>query len=152
MSSVGNSGRKHRLARRQRLWSIARERLVHKKHPHITSYQKMKEAMLYLVMDPAVWQETIRGGVVTEAAEEAGESNQFAEVKAIQTSPTDCWRRKVTCLSPDSWMVANALWRLLQKWKTNWQRRDEQIWAGLHLHWGRTSVHRSKTWLERYIR
>lgn len=50
----------------------------------------MKEAMLYLVMDPAVWQETIRGGVVTEAAEEAGESNQFAEVKAIQTSPTDC--------------------------------------------------------------
>lgn len=37
-----------------------------------------------LLMDPAVWQETIRGGRVIEAAEEEGKSSQFAEVKAIQ--------------------------------------------------------------------
>lgn len=49
----------------------------------------MKEAVPYLVTDPAVWQETISGGVI-EAAEGAGKSSQFAEVKAIQTSPSDC--------------------------------------------------------------
>lgn len=36
--------------------------LVLKKHHHIMSYQKMKEAMLSLLMDPALWYETIRGG------------------------------------------------------------------------------------------
>lgn len=50
----------------------------------------MKEAVPYLVTDPAVWQETIRGGGVIEAAEGTGESSQFEKVKAIQTSPIDC--------------------------------------------------------------
>lgn len=58
-------------------------RLVHKKHPHTTTYQKVKEAMPYLVMNPVVWQETIRGEQVFEAAEREGKSSQFAEVKAI---------------------------------------------------------------------
>lgn len=41
-------------------------------------------------MHPAVWQETIRDGQVIEAAEGEGESSQFAEAKAIQTSLRDC--------------------------------------------------------------
>lgn len=110
------------------------------------SYQKMKEAMPCLVMNPAVWQETIRGGQVIEAAEGEGKSSQFAEAKAIQTSLRNCWTRKVTCLYSDSWMVANVLWRWQQKWKkTNWQCRDKPIWAELHLHLGKTLVYRSKT-------
>lgn len=59
-------------------------RLVDKNHPHLTSYHKMKEAIPYLLVDPAVWQETIRSGQVIEAAEGEGKSSQFAEAKAIQ--------------------------------------------------------------------
>lgn len=85
------------------------------------SYQKMKEAMPCLVMHPAVWQETIRDVQVIEAAEGEGESSQFAEAKAIQASLRDCWRREVTCIYSDSWMVAHVVWKWLQKWKkTNW--------------------------------
>lgn len=40
-----------------------------------------------LLTDSAVWQETIRGGQVIEAAEGEGKSSQSAEVKAIQLAP-----------------------------------------------------------------
>lgn len=85
MSSTGNSGKNHGQARRQRLWSIAREEketCAREAAPH-NELPKMKKAMPYLVTDPDVWQETIRSGQVIEAAEADGKSSQFAEVKAI---------------------------------------------------------------------
>lgn len=87
--------------------------------------------MPYLLMDPAVWEETIRGGRVIEAAEGEGESSQFAEVKAIQLALGIAEQEKWPVLYTDSWMVANALWRWQQQWKTtNWQCRDKP-----HLGW-----------------
>lgn len=71
----------------------------------------MKEAMSHLLMGLAVWQETIRGGRVIEAAEGEGESSRFAEVKAIQLALETAKQEKWPVLHPDPWMVANALWR-----------------------------------------
>lgn len=85
----------------------------------------MKEAMPYFLMDPAVQQETIRDGQVIEAVEGEGESSQFAEVKAFQLALETDEQEKWPVLYPDSWMLANALWRWLQQWKTNWHRRDK---------------------------
>lgn len=79
-----------------------------------------------LLMDPAVWQETIRGGRVIEAAEEEGKSSQSAEVKAIQLALETAEQEKWPVLYNDSRMMANALWRWQQQWKkTNWQPRDK---------------------------
>ncbi|GAB0205217.1 hypothetical protein GRJ2_002987300 [Grus japonensis] len=77
----------------------------------------------------AVWSPTQQ---VTEAAEGEGESSQFAEVKAIQLALDIDERGKwpILYLSTDSWMVANALWGWLQRWKqSNWQHRGKPIWA-----------------------
>jgi len=68
----------------------------------------------------AVWSPTRQ---VTETAKGEGESNQIAEVKAIQLALDIASREKrsVLCLYPDSWIVANALWGWLQQWnKNNW--------------------------------
>ncbi|GAB0205118.1 hypothetical protein GRJ2_002977400 [Grus japonensis] len=67
-----------------------------------------------------------------KAAEGEGESNQFAEVKAIQLALDIAEREKwpTLYLYTDSWMVASALWGWLQQWKqSNWQRRGKPIWA-----------------------
>ncbi|KAK4813292.1 hypothetical protein QYF61_020871 [Mycteria americana] len=78
------------------------------------------------------WQEWSPVQQVAETAEGEGESNQFAEVKAIQLALDIAEREKWPVLHPytDSWMVANALWGWLQQWKqSNWQRRGKSIWA-----------------------
>jgi len=76
----------------------------------------------------AVWSPTRQ---VAETAEGEGESSQFAEVKTIQMALDITSRENwpVLCLSNDSGMVANALWRWLQQWKNNWQLRRKTIWA-----------------------
>lgn len=57
-------------------------------------------------------------------------SSQFAEVKAIQLALEIAEREKWPALYTDSWMVANALWGWLQKWKnSNQQHRGKPIWA-----------------------
>ncbi|KAK4826302.1 hypothetical protein QYF61_007149, partial [Mycteria americana] len=77
----------------------------------------------------AVWSPTRQ---VVETAEGEGESNQFAEVKAIQlaldTDEGEKW--PILYCYTDSWMTANALWWWLQQWKqSNWQHRGKPIWA-----------------------
>ncbi|RMC19287.1 hypothetical protein DUI87_03894 [Hirundo rustica rustica] len=77
----------------------------------------------------AVWSPTRR---VAQAAEGQGGSSQVAEVKAIQLALDIAEREKWPrlCLYTDSWMVANALWGWLNRWKkANWQRRGKPIWA-----------------------
>ncbi|TRZ16151.1 hypothetical protein HGM15179_010966 [Zosterops borbonicus] len=77
----------------------------------------------------AVWSPTRQ---VTEATEGEGGSSQFAELKAIQLALDIAEREKWPrlYLYTDSWMVANALWGWLKKWKeVNWQRRGKPIWA-----------------------
>ncbi|RMC19152.1 hypothetical protein DUI87_03756 [Hirundo rustica rustica] len=77
----------------------------------------------------AVWSPTRR---VAQATEGQGGSSQVAELKAIQLAldiaEREKWPRLYLCT--DSWMVANALWGWLNRWKkANWQRRGKPIWA-----------------------
>ncbi|RMC20277.1 hypothetical protein DUI87_01123 [Hirundo rustica rustica] len=69
---------------------------------------------------------------VAQATEEEGGSSQLAELKAVQLALDIAEREKwpKLYLYTDSWMVANALWGWLEKWKkANWQRRGKPIWA-----------------------
>ncbi|RMB92672.1 hypothetical protein DUI87_30981 [Hirundo rustica rustica] len=77
----------------------------------------------------AVWGPTRR---VAQATEGQGGSSQVAELKAIQLALDIAEREKWprVYLYTDSWMVANALWGWLNRWKkANWQRRGKPIWA-----------------------
>ncbi|RMC21393.1 hypothetical protein DUI87_02257 [Hirundo rustica rustica] len=69
---------------------------------------------------------------VTQATEGEGGSSQLAELKAVQLALDIAEREKwpKLYLYTDSWMVANALWGWLDRWKkANWQRRGKPIWA-----------------------
>ena len=80
-------------------------------------------------MEAAVWSPTQQ---VAKATEGRGESSQFTEVKAIQLALDVAERERwpMLYLYTDSWMVANALWGLLQhREQNNWQRRGKPIWA-----------------------
>ncbi|RMB97181.1 hypothetical protein DUI87_26342 [Hirundo rustica rustica] len=77
----------------------------------------------------AVWSPTRQ---VAEATEGEGGSSQLAELKAVQLAldiaEREGWPRLY--LYTDSWMVANALWGWLRRWKeANWQRGGKPIWA-----------------------
>ncbi|RMB88620.1 hypothetical protein DUI87_35008 [Hirundo rustica rustica] len=77
----------------------------------------------------AVWTPTRQ---VAEATEGEGGSSQLAELKAVQfaldIAEREGWPRLY--LYTDSWMVANALWGWLKRWKeANWQRGGKPIWA-----------------------
>ncbi|RMB93035.1 hypothetical protein DUI87_30541 [Hirundo rustica rustica] len=77
----------------------------------------------------AVWSPTRQ---VAQATEGEGESSQLAELKAVQLAldiaEREKWLKLYLCT--DSWMVANALWGWLDRWKkANWQRRGKPIWA-----------------------
>ncbi|RMC21144.1 hypothetical protein DUI87_02002 [Hirundo rustica rustica] len=77
----------------------------------------------------AVWSPTRQ---VAEATEGEGGSSQLAELKAVQLAldiaEREGWLRLY--LYTDSWMVANALWGWLKRWKeANWQRGGKPIWA-----------------------
>ncbi|RMC14788.1 hypothetical protein DUI87_06964 [Hirundo rustica rustica] len=77
----------------------------------------------------AVWSPTRR---VAQATEGQGGSSQVAELKAIQLALDIAEREKWPrlYLYTDSWMVADALWGWLNRWKkANWQRRGKPIWA-----------------------
>ncbi|RMB92884.1 hypothetical protein DUI87_30778 [Hirundo rustica rustica] len=61
-----------------------------------------------------------------------GGSSQVAELKAIQLALDIAEREKWPrlYLYTNSWMVANALWGWLNRWKkVNWQHRGKAIWA-----------------------
>ncbi|RMC12135.1 hypothetical protein DUI87_11270 [Hirundo rustica rustica] len=76
-----------------------------------------------------VWSPTQQAA---EATEGEGGSSQLAELKAVQLALDIAEREKwpKLCLCTDSWMVANALWGWLDRWrKANWQRRGKPIWA-----------------------
>ncbi|RMC22022.1 hypothetical protein DUI87_02893 [Hirundo rustica rustica] len=69
---------------------------------------------------------------VAQATEGEVGSSQLAELKAVQLALDIAEREKwpKLYLYTDSWMVANALWGWLEKWKkANWQRRGKPIWA-----------------------
>ncbi|RMC21220.1 hypothetical protein DUI87_02078 [Hirundo rustica rustica] len=69
---------------------------------------------------------------VAQATEGEGGSSQLAELKAVQLALDIAEREKwpKLYLYTDSWMVANALWGWLDRWKkANWQRRGKPIWA-----------------------
>ncbi|RMB99787.1 hypothetical protein DUI87_23789 [Hirundo rustica rustica] len=77
----------------------------------------------------AVWSPTRQ---VAEATEGEGGSSQLAELKAVQLAldiaEREGWPRLYLYI--DSWMVANALWGWLKRWKeANWQRGGKPIWA-----------------------
>ncbi|RMC19953.1 hypothetical protein DUI87_00798 [Hirundo rustica rustica] len=77
----------------------------------------------------AVWSPTRQ---VAEATEGEGGSSQLAELKTVQLAldiaEREGWPRLY--LYTDSWMVANALWGWLKRWKeANWQRGGKPIWA-----------------------
>ncbi|RMC20995.1 hypothetical protein DUI87_01850 [Hirundo rustica rustica] len=77
----------------------------------------------------AVWSPTRQ---VAEATEGEGGSSQLAEIKAVQLAldiaEREGWPRLY--LYTNSWMVANALWRWLKRWKeANWQHGGKPIWA-----------------------
>ncbi|RMC03908.1 hypothetical protein DUI87_19245 [Hirundo rustica rustica] len=77
----------------------------------------------------AVWSPTRQ---VAQATEGEGGSSQLAELKAVQLALDIAEREKwpKLYLYTDLWMVANALWGWLKKWKkANWQRRGKPIWA-----------------------
>ncbi|RMC20644.1 hypothetical protein DUI87_01496 [Hirundo rustica rustica] len=77
----------------------------------------------------AVWSPTRQ---VAQATEGEGGSSQLAELKAVQLALYIAEREKwpKLYLYTDSWMVANALWGWLDRWKkANWQRRGKPIWA-----------------------
>ncbi|KAF4804606.1 hypothetical protein TURU_006394 [Turdus rufiventris] len=69
---------------------------------------------------------------VADATEGEGGSSQLAELKTVQLAVDIAEREKCPklYLYIDSWMVANALWGWLERWKeANWQRRGKPIWA-----------------------
>ncbi|RMC21803.1 hypothetical protein DUI87_02672 [Hirundo rustica rustica] len=69
---------------------------------------------------------------VAQATEGEGGSSQLAELKAVQLALDIAEREKwpKLYLYTDSWMVTNALWGWLDRWKkANWQRRGKPIWA-----------------------
>ncbi|RMC20738.1 hypothetical protein DUI87_01590 [Hirundo rustica rustica] len=69
---------------------------------------------------------------VAQATEGEGGSSQLTELKAVQLALDIAEREKwpKLYLYTDSWMVANALWGWLGKWKkANWQHRGKPIWA-----------------------
>ncbi|RMB97036.1 hypothetical protein DUI87_26483 [Hirundo rustica rustica] len=77
----------------------------------------------------AVWSPTRQ---VAQATEGEGGSSPLAEFKSVQLALDIAEREKwpKLYLYTDSWMVANALWGWLEKWKkANWQRRGKPIWA-----------------------
>ncbi|RMC09678.1 hypothetical protein DUI87_13464 [Hirundo rustica rustica] len=77
----------------------------------------------------AVWSPTRQ---VAQATEGEGGSSQLAELRAVQLALDIAEREKwpKLYLYTDSWMVANALWGWLEKWKkASWQRRGKPIWA-----------------------
>ncbi|RMC22065.1 hypothetical protein DUI87_02936 [Hirundo rustica rustica] len=77
----------------------------------------------------AVWSPTRQ---VAQATEGEGGSSQLAELKAVQLALDIAEREKwpKLYLYTDSWMVANAVWGWLDRWKkANWQRRGKPIWA-----------------------
>ncbi|RMB91821.1 hypothetical protein DUI87_31749 [Hirundo rustica rustica] len=77
----------------------------------------------------AVWSPTRQ---VAQAIEGEGGSSQLAELKAVQMALDIAEREKwpKLYLYTDSWMVANALWGWLERWKkANWQHRGKPIWA-----------------------
>lgn len=81
MSSVGNSGKIMDWPEGKDFGALPEKELCVQEAPPHKEFPEDERGMPYLVMDPAVWQETIRGRQVIEAAE-GGESNHFAEVKA----------------------------------------------------------------------
>ncbi|RMB97604.1 hypothetical protein DUI87_25866 [Hirundo rustica rustica] len=77
----------------------------------------------------AMWSPTRQ---VAEATEGEGGSSQLAELKAVQLAldiaEREGWPRLY--LYTNSWMVANALWRWLKRWKeANWERGGKPILA-----------------------
>ncbi|RMC17951.1 hypothetical protein DUI87_04825 [Hirundo rustica rustica] len=77
----------------------------------------------------AMWSPTQQ---VDEATEGEGGSSQLAELQAVQfaldIAEREEWPRLY--LYTDSWMVANALWGWLKRWKeANWQHGGKPIWA-----------------------
>ncbi|RMC01124.1 hypothetical protein DUI87_22390 [Hirundo rustica rustica] len=77
----------------------------------------------------AVWSPTRQ---VAEATEREGGSSQLAELKAVQLALDIAERegRPRLYLNTNSWMVANALWGWLKRWKeANWQHGGKPIWA-----------------------
>ncbi|RMC21996.1 hypothetical protein DUI87_02867 [Hirundo rustica rustica] len=77
----------------------------------------------------AMWSPTQQ---VDEATEGEGGSSQLAELKAVQLAldiaEREGWPRLY--LYTDSWMVANALWGWLKRWKEgNWQCGGKPILA-----------------------
>ncbi|RMC20434.1 hypothetical protein DUI87_01284 [Hirundo rustica rustica] len=77
----------------------------------------------------AVWSPTRQ---VAQATEGEGGSSQLAELKTVQLALDIAEREKwpKLYLYSDLWMVANALWGWLDRWKkANWQRRGKPIWA-----------------------
>ncbi|RMC19797.1 hypothetical protein DUI87_03362 [Hirundo rustica rustica] len=83
-------------------------------------------------MNPRVITLMIPPQTVAQATEGEGGSSQLAELKAVQLALDIAEREKwpKLYLYTDSWMVANALWGWLEKWKkANWQHRGKPIWA-----------------------
>ncbi|RMB94973.1 hypothetical protein DUI87_28516 [Hirundo rustica rustica] len=77
----------------------------------------------------AVWSPTRQ---VAQATEGESGSSQLAELKAVQLALDIAEREKwpKLYLYTDSWMVANALWGWLKRWKeANWQRGGKPVWA-----------------------
>ncbi|KAF4803910.1 hypothetical protein TURU_012335 [Turdus rufiventris] len=77
----------------------------------------------------AIWSPTRQ---VAQATEGEGGSSQLAELKAVQLALDIAEREKwpKLYLYTDSWMVANALWGWLERWKkANWQHTGKPFWA-----------------------
>ncbi|RMC18947.1 hypothetical protein DUI87_03545 [Hirundo rustica rustica] len=77
----------------------------------------------------AVWSPTRQ---VAQATEGEGGSSQLAELKAVHLAldiaEREKWPKLYLCT--DSWILANALWGWLDRWKKdNWQRRGKPVWA-----------------------
>ncbi|RMB99715.1 hypothetical protein DUI87_23717 [Hirundo rustica rustica] len=69
---------------------------------------------------------------VAQATEGEGESSQLAEFKAGQLALDIAEREKWSklYLYTDLWMVANALWGWLERWKkASWQHSGKPVWA-----------------------
>ncbi|KAF4794261.1 hypothetical protein TURU_103254 [Turdus rufiventris] len=77
----------------------------------------------------AIWSPTQQAA---EATGGEGGSSQLAELKVVQLALDVAEREKwpKLYLYTDSWMVANALWGWLERWKeANWHCRGKLIWA-----------------------
>ncbi|XP_066195642.1 ribonuclease H-like [Sylvia atricapilla] len=77
----------------------------------------------------AMWSPTRQ---VTQATEGEGGSSQLTELKAVQLAVDIAEREKwpKLYLYTNSWIVANALWGWLERWKrASWQNRGKPVWA-----------------------